>query len=104
MKSCKNIVELRKEFASVKSVVAGDTRFIAQALMFVIEQNSEILKQQPKEKTNNGKRKRSIKGNEVFGRTASDCEGKDDQSRADDESSLEIHKTPQPTGSEERKG
>lgn len=34
---CSDIQELRAAFNEIKSVVAGDTRFMAQALMFLAE-------------------------------------------------------------------
>jgi hypothetical protein len=37
MKHCKNIEELRTQFAGVNSGVAGDTIFGAKALMFIAE-------------------------------------------------------------------
>lgn len=37
MKQCKTIRELQSEFHTIKSIVSGDTRFGAQALMFMAE-------------------------------------------------------------------
>jgi hypothetical protein len=37
---CDTIDELRAAFNEIKSVVAGDTRFMAQALMFLAEQTA----------------------------------------------------------------
>jgi hypothetical protein len=36
---CDTIDELRRAFDEIKSVVAGDTRFMAQALMFLAERS-----------------------------------------------------------------
>ncbi len=46
MQHCETIKELRKEFAGVKTGVAGDTIFGAKALMFI----AEILASGPKSK------------------------------------------------------
>jgi hypothetical protein len=44
MKSCNTIRELRKEFGAVKSGCAGDTIFMAKALMFLCERKAEPRK------------------------------------------------------------
>jgi DNA-binding NarL/FixJ family response regulator len=45
---CNDIQELRAAFNDIKSIVAGDTRFMAQALMFLCER--AVVQKQPKEK------------------------------------------------------
>lgn len=42
IRRCDSIKELRREFASIKSVVAGDTRFGAQALLFMCEKLEQV--------------------------------------------------------------
>lgn len=49
MKNVKSIQELRSEFESVKSVCCGETRFAAQALMFLCE-IANVIKNFPAEK------------------------------------------------------
>lgn len=45
---CDTIDELRLAFDGIKSVVAGDTRFMAQALMFIAEQTAKPERTQRK--------------------------------------------------------
>lgn len=42
---CDEIDELRAAFDEIKSIVAGDTRFMAQALMFLAEQSNRQMPQ-----------------------------------------------------------
>jgi hypothetical protein len=39
---CNSIEDLRIAFDEIKSVVAGDTRFMAQALLFIAEQANQV--------------------------------------------------------------
>lgn len=51
LKAAENLKDLRGHFASIKSTVAGDTRFSAQAILFLSERLSRIealLEQQVK--------------------------------------------------------
>jgi hypothetical protein len=45
---CDTVDELRAAFDEIKSIVAGDTRFMAQALMFIAERS--VVANPPKEK------------------------------------------------------
>jgi len=45
-----DIKELRREFDSIRSTVAGDTRFGAQAIMFIAEQLDALTREKPRRK------------------------------------------------------
>lgn len=42
LKAAKDLKDLRGEFASIRSAVAGDTRFSAQAILFLSERLTRI--------------------------------------------------------------
>lgn len=42
LKPCKTIEDVRENFTSIKSTVAGDTRFGAQALLFIAERLHDL--------------------------------------------------------------
>lgn len=85
MKKVESLVELRKEYSKIKSVVAGDTKFVAQALMFLIEELN-------KKETKNGKRQRSHKRNENVARAKGNSKGKENVTGQRDESPVEVHR------------
>ncbi len=43
MKKVENIEELNEEFKGIKTVVAGDTRFTAQAILYLCEKMDELI-------------------------------------------------------------
>ena len=45
MKPVKTLVQLREQYATVKTTCAGDTRFIAQAMMFAAEEHAHLVSQ-----------------------------------------------------------
>jgi hypothetical protein len=44
MKASKNLRELKAHFTRIKNVVSDDTRFMADAMLFMINQNEKLLK------------------------------------------------------------
>ena len=48
MKPVKNIAELRTQFLTIKTGVAGDTLFLAKAALLSCEKLAELLRKQPR--------------------------------------------------------
>lgn len=67
MKEVNNLQELRREFKSVKSVCAGDTRFIAQAILLMATKLDTTQKKEVKKVIKN-----SI-GKDVIIKSLRDC-------------------------------